>query len=89
MECAFSNGSLAKGKNKELDKRASIKVHSKRKRLADPDGISAKAIIDGLVLGGILQDDSAEFVSEVSFTQENSKTEETIIDIVWSKYDKL
>lgn len=51
--------------------------------MADPDGISAKAVIDGLVLGGILVDDGAKFVKEVTFTQETCKTEETIIDITW------
>ena len=83
MESAFSNGPLAKGKGADVDKRASIKVHSKRCRLADPDGISAKAVIDGLVLGGILSDDNAKFVKEVAFSQEISKVEETIIDVVW------
>lgn len=65
-----------------MDKRASIHVHSKRTRLADPDGISAKAVIDGLVKAGILTNDSPEFVKEVSYSQEVTKDgEETIIDL--------
>lgn len=83
MEPTTCHGSLATGKGANVDKRASIRVHSKRNRLADPDGISAKAVIDGLVLGGILRDDNAKFVKEVSFTQEISKVEETIIDVFW------
>ena len=83
VESTFSNGSLAKGKGADMDKRASIRVHSKRRRVADPDGISAKAVIDGLVVAGILGDDSAKFVKEVTFSQETCKVEETIIDITW------
>ncbi len=57
-----------------------IHIHSFRKRLADPDGISAKAVIDGLVLSGIIKDDSAQCVKEVSFSQEIGE-DETVIDI--------
>ena len=38
-----------------------IHVHSIRKRLADPDGVSAKALIDGCVRAGILWDDNSTF----------------------------
>ena len=58
-------------------------LHHKRKRLADPDGISIKATIDGIVLAGILQDDNAKIINQVSQSQEKCKLEETIIDIVW------
>ena len=83
MESTICHATLAKGKGDKMDKRACIAVHSKRKRLADPDGISAKAVIDGLVLGGVLSDDNAKCVREVSFTQEVSKVEETIITVSW------
>lgn len=46
-----------------------IHVVSYRHRLADADGISAKAAIDGLIHAGILRDDSPEFVKEVSYSQ--------------------
>ena len=46
-----------------------ITVHSYRHRLADPDGISAKAAIDALVKAGILTDDSAKEIKEVRFRQ--------------------
>lgn len=46
-----------------------IHVHSKRVRLADADGISAKAAIDGAVYGGLLVDDSPQYVESVSFSQ--------------------
>ncbi len=69
---------------KQLAQRCSIRVHSRRKRLADSDGISAKAVIDGLTTTGVLKDDGPRFVKEVSFSQEKVKTdaeEETVIEL--------
>lgn len=65
-------------------------MHSKRYRLADSDGISAKYVIDALVLGGVLADDSPEFVKEVRFSQEKiskDKPEETIITVTPIRHD--
>ncbi len=62
--------------------RCHINIHSIRKRLADPDGISAKAAIDGLVEAGILTDDSIKYVEKVSFSQEKGE-DETIITLTW------
>ena len=61
-----------------------IHIHSKRKRLADPDGVSGKAAIDGLVHAGLLKDDSLKFIGEVTHSQEKIsklESEETIITI--------
>ncbi len=65
----------------EVHTRCSIQVHSKRKHLADPDGISAKAVIDGLRACGVLIDDSAEYVKEVRFSQEAGTEDETTITV--------
>jgi len=46
-----------------------ITVISRRRRLADSDGVSGKAAIDGVVLAGLLVDDSAEHVEEVRYRQ--------------------
>jgi Holliday junction resolvase RusA-like endonuclease len=81
MEQTFINESLGEEKMQRLDTPVSIHVHSIRKRLTDADGVSAKATIDGLVHAGLLQDDSPEFVKEVSYSQEKGKEEETIITI--------
>ena len=83
MEPIVSDAPLAKKESTRLDKNCRIHVHHKTKRLADSDGRSVKACIDGLVLAGVLRDDSPEFVKEVSQSQEKSKTDETIIDIIW------
>ncbi len=58
-----------------------VSIHSVRKRLADPDGISGKAAIDGVVACGILRDDSPEQVVEVRFSQSKGKRERTLITI--------
>lgn len=87
MEPIARHEPVAKKGNSGLDKKCRIHVHSRTKRLADPDGRSCKAAIDGIVLATLLQDDSSEFVTEVLQSQEkisgkNAK-EETIIEIVF------
>jgi hypothetical protein len=47
-----------------------IHIHSKRYRLADADGISAKAVIDGIVKANLLADDSPKYVESVTYSQE-------------------
>lgn len=58
-----------------------IHVHSIRRRLADPDGISAKAVIDSLVRERILEDDSPKYVRQVTYSQEKGVEDKTIITI--------
>lgn len=55
-----------------------------RHRKADPDGISVKAAIDGLVKAELLRDDSAKEIKAISHEQEkipSSQEERTIITI--------
>jgi len=75
------NGDLAEKATPRYDTPCRINVHSVRKRLADPDGISAKAAIDGLVRAAILADDSAKQITQISYSQEKGEPEETIITI--------
>lgn len=61
-----------------------ITVVSYRTRLADADGISAKAAIDGLVHAGIIADDGPAHVHEVRYRQVKVGTkreEKTILEI--------
>lgn len=81
LESYISNGDMAKEKITPFSSPVSIHIHSKRKRLVDIDGISAKAIIDGIVHSGLLVDDSPAYVKEVSYSQETSSEEETIVTI--------
>ena len=67
--------------------RVDITVVSYRSRLADADGISAKAAIDGLVMCGILADDSTKEIREIRYQQvkvKNASDEKTeiILEVV-------
>ena len=72
---------MAKKKDSGFSSQVNIHIHSKRNRLTDADGISAKYAIDEIVHSGLLQDDGPQYVRRVSYSQEKSKTEETIITI--------
>lgn len=82
MESNISNAPVAKEKTKGPDTRVNIRVTSYRKRKHDPDGISVKAVLDGLVRRGILPDDSTAEINEITFKSILSKEEKTIIEIV-------
>lgn len=70
--------------NKGFNSPVRLRVISYRWRLADTDGISAKAAIDGLVKKGLLKDDSTLYVQEVSYAQvkiRHNQEEKTVIEI--------
>ncbi len=73
---------LGKKGFKGFNSRVDITVTSYRKRNHDPDGISAKAVLDGLVRRQILRDDSTKEVNSITFKSEISKEEKTIITLV-------
>lgn len=81
MEPNHSDAPDAALQNGQFNQAVRIHVHSVRKRLADPDGISAKAAIDAVVEAGVIKDDSAKYVKEVRFSQEKGSDEKTIITI--------
>jgi|6_EtaG_2_1085325.scaffolds.fasta_scaffold31823_2 Holliday junction resolvase RusA-like endonuclease len=81
LEQDFRNEPLAKDGGTTFDSLVCIEIISYRKRLADVDGISAKAVIDGLVKAKILEDDSTKFVEEIRYKQIKSTHEKTIIII--------
>ena len=81
MESNLSHESLATKSITRFNSPISIHVMSIRKRLTDVDGISVKAVIDGMVRCGILIDDSPTYVKEVTYSQEKGKVEKTIITI--------
>lgn len=84
VEQALSDEPIQAGRIATFDTRVDIRVVSYRTRLADADGISAKAAIDGLVHAGVISDDSPKEVREVSYTQikvKNKEDEKTVIQI--------
>ena len=88
LEPIACNEPVGAQEGQRFDTPVCIHIHSVRKRLADSDGISGKAAIDGLVKAGILKDDTTEFVKEVRFSQEKGSIEKTIISIVAQKTQK-
>jgi hypothetical protein len=85
LEPPLGHAPLGTQETPRLDTPCRLHIHSRRHRLTDPDGISAKAAIDGLVLAGVLPDDSAQCVSQVTFSQEkigSQEIEETVIEIM-------
>ncbi len=81
LEPDSSNAASPKDAGQKMDSKFRIAIHSRRRRLCDSDGLCAKFVIDGLTEGGILPDDNAKIVSGVSYSQEKSKIEETIIEV--------
>lgn len=64
-----------------FDSLVNIRVISYRKRTHDPDGVSVKAVLDGIIRRGILADDSTEQVKSITFESVISKEEKTVIEI--------
>ena len=64
LESAVRNEPLGQEESERFDSLVRISIHSVRGVLADPDGISGKAAIDGIVKAGILRDDSPKEVKE-------------------------
>lgn len=84
VECLTRNASLPACKGPLFDSQVSVRVHSYRTRLVDVDGVSAKYAIDGLVMGGIIANDTTKEVREVIYTQtkvKNKSQEKTEITI--------
>jgi len=84
MEQDTSNESVGAPETEALDSRVNITVTSYRKRNHDPDGISCKAVLDGLTQKGILEDDSTKEVKKItleSFICKEGEEERTIIEI--------
>lgn len=84
VESVAGNESLAEKKDSRLDSRLNIRVISYRKRKHDPDGISIKAALDGLVRSGLLSDDSTTEIKKVTLESvviTAREDERTIIEI--------
>ena len=81
MEPNHRNESLAADEVAPLDTRLHIRVISYRKRRHDPEGVSVKAVLDGLVRIGLLPDDSTDYIAEITFESRIAKEEKTLIQI--------
>ena len=81
LESYLVNATLPKDRDAEEDTRASIYVRSFRRLNRDPDGVSVKAALDGIVERGILADDSSKQIKSITFETFKSPDEKTVIII--------
>ena len=84
VELPASSESVGAGKGAAFDSRVGITIVSYRTRLADADGVSGKAVIDGLVNCGVLANDTTKEIAEVRYRQikvKNQADEKTEIII--------
>lgn len=85
LESATRHEQVAACGRAAFDSPVSIRVDSYRIRLADVDGISAKAVLDGLVLARVIANDTTKEVKEVLFSQtkvKNKDEEKVVVTVV-------
>lgn len=85
VECSVGDGMARSQKGARYSTPVSIRIYSVRKRLADADGISAKAAIDGLRHSGILSDDTTAWINEIRYSQEKCQKDQDEITIITIK----
>jgi hypothetical protein len=76
MEPATGNEPLGAKEVPRFDTPVRLCVHSYRYRLADTDGLSAKAAIDGIVKAGLLGSDTPKEIHEIRYRQTKIKAPE-------------
>jgi len=81
VESNLSDALLGTNELTAFTSQVRITFHHTRKRLADLDGLSGKAAIDGIVDFGLLSDDTPKQVAEISHRQSKGRVEETKIII--------
>jgi len=84
VEQDTTDAPLAEKEAKGLDSLVNITVTSYRWTKHDPDGISCKAVLDGIVRAGLLRDDSTKEIESVTFKSviiKKTEKEQTIIEI--------
>ena len=86
VERSVKHEPVGKGEDNKVHKAFRVSFHHRTNRLTDSDGRSIKAALDGLVLGGILPDDSPKFLPKIPGQTQEKKAgkEETVITITES-----
>jgi hypothetical protein len=85
LERTAGNEPIQASKGPAFDSPVSIHIHSFRCRLCDVDGVSGKAVLDGLVHANVIADDSTKEVVEVLFKQtkvKNKSDEKVVVTVV-------
>lgn len=81
LEQDSGNAPLAANGVEAFTSQVCLTFYHTRKRVADLDGLSVKAAIDGLVAAGVLATDSPKQVAEIRVIQTQGSPEETKIVI--------
>ena len=84
VERSFGHEQVSAKRPQPFNTQVDIRFDHYRIDLADPDGVSGKAAIDGIVHSGLLRNDSAKEVREVRHFQhkvKNAEDERTVITI--------
>lgn len=81
MERIVKDAGKAAYKNYAVTTPVRVHFHSIRRKLADIDGLSGKAVLDGIVEVGLLPDDKPAHVKSVIHTQVQGDEDKTIITI--------
>lgn len=83
VESASGYEPMATNESSSFRSRVSVTIYSYRARTCDPDGVSGKAAIDGLVHCGVLPDDTAKQIAEIRYPApikvKNLEEEKTVI----------
>lgn len=85
LERTVGDEQVRTSKGPAFDSPVSVRVHSYRCRLCDVDGVSGKALLDGLVHANVIADDSTKEVVEVLFKQtkvKNKSDEKVVVTVV-------
>ncbi len=81
LEPLAGNESVAAKETPRFNSPVHIHVTSYRKYRHDPDNISLKAVLDGIVEIGLLSGDTSKQIKTITFESCKSKDERTIIEI--------
>ena len=69
VEPGFSDAPLAAKADARSHGQVSIVFRSYRHKLADPDGLCGKYVLDALVSCGVFKDDSTDYIKSVAHEQ--------------------
>ncbi len=85
MESDIGNALLGSKKVTRFNIPIHIHIHSIRRELADTDGISSKALLDGFVKANVLSNDTTKEIKSITYSQEQTNSDEKTIVEIWEE----
>ena len=74
-------GAMGDEKNSSRFSCIDVQIHVTRRRRTDREATRIKAVIDGIVHGGIVKDDGEDEIKTIRVTKEKGSPEETVITV--------